>query len=148
MGNYAASSKLCKMENMSIKGEFTMRVTGTNGENVTIEAPAEDVRAMLHIVETSATRDFDEVIRNTTDEETAAVAQKLKNIFETGNEPMTLNLTKKEIRDISMILAAMDGYYIEDSFPQLLKQSVTDETAERLSAEIWAIREEVSPFPK
>ncbi|MCB1562803.1 MAG: hypothetical protein KDJ75_04445 [Alphaproteobacteria bacterium] len=133
---------------MSIKGEFTMRVTGTNGENVTIEAPAEDVRAMLHIVETSATRDFDEVIRNTTDEETAAVAQKLKNIFETGNEPMTLNLTKKEIRDISMILAAMDGYYIEDSFPQLLKQSVTDETAERLSAEIWAIREEVSPFPK
>lgn len=123
-----------------------MRVTQIDGENVTIEAPAEDVRAMALIAE--AAIDSDEIIRNTTNEETVAITQTLKKFSEYEGNPIALNITKKELRDLSMILAAVSAQGIEDYFPQLLDYSITEDMSERLEAQIWDLREEVSPAPK
>ena len=123
-----------------------MKAASFTEKNIVIEANSGEAKNLYLTIE--AAKDCDPAIRNTTNEETRALAEKIKALATDGQKSVFISLTKKEFRDLVNIALAMATLDVEDYFPQLLEKNVTEEVLDQLYEAIDSIQKEYFAKPE
>ena len=123
-----------------------MKAASFTEKNIVIEANSGEAKNLYLTIE--AAKDCDAAIRNTTNEETRALAEKIKALATDGQKSVFISLTKKEFRDLVNIALAMATLDVEDYFPQLLEKNVTEEVLDQLYEAIDSIQKEYIAKPE